>query len=134
MPRNYQRTKNNPYFLSREIYNQVLWIVKGYETTRQDYYNIIGYSLPVMSGMPRGTTALRPTESKAFKVATVKFAQLSAVEKAFESIPPELQSGIYQKLAHDTPYDTESIGRAVWSDYEAEYLYHVARLLNMIEE
>jgi len=112
----------------------VIWAIKGYEDTLSEYFDLIGYSPPALSGMPRQRPLLRPTESKLSKLADEKFKIINAVELALERIPEELREGIYKKLVNGEPYDLSKYGRAVWSDYEAEYLYHIASELNLISD
>ena len=133
MPRIYQRKKDNPYELRRDIFCRMLWVVRGYEATKAEYYDIIRYKPPILSGMPRSTTMLRPTEGVATKLATEKYKELHAVESALENTPPKFREPIYKRIVSDKQYDFSEHCEDTWKDYEAEFLYNIAVNLDLVE-
>jgi len=139
MPRYSQIKNNNPYQLPDDIYHRVIWIIKGYDRMREEYKAAIGYTPPVITGMPKDNEVYKPTEDKGILLAT-QYPEYHAIEQSKLMIPEAFREHVFRKLAYDEPYsirmpveDGGLLSIKLCESYESVLIYGVAKYLKMIQ-
>jgi len=130
MPRNYQRTKNNPYLLPHKLYMRVLYIIKDYDRLKDEYRAIVDFSLPELAGMPGSSETANPTEDKAIKAAAIS-DELHAIEQALMMVPPEYRQGLMNNIKYRTPYPYTAHYNT-WRYWRYKYTWNVAKRLHLV--
>jgi hypothetical protein len=116
MPRVYQPVKDNLYQLEKCLYQQIVWTIKGYPFTKEEYEdNIISISSPEESVIVNERRA----------------KEINAIEQGLYAIPKPLREGVFNHIVYGKPYDMEVWARkSSWNKYAAKYVYAVAQLLD----
>ncbi|MCR5109831.1 MAG: hypothetical protein K6B38_02845 [Ruminococcus sp.] len=126
--RNYQRQKNNPYKLPHHLYMRMLYLVRDYERIRSEREDILNASPPA-DGIPH-TGMGNPTEQKAIRLCELG-NKCAAIEKAYESIPPEYRKAIWNNICYQSPYPIIA-GEATYKRWRCRFIYEVAKNLHEI--
>lgn len=128
----YQKTKNNPYWIPQNLYMMTVYFIRSYYEMKQAYDNIIDSS-PANDGQPKGTGIGDPTEAKAEKLEYL-FDDITIIEKALKSIPEEYQPLIWENVVHRVPmkmlYTTKT--PQTLSLYRGKFIHKVAELKKII--
>lgn len=130
MPRNYQKTKNNPYYLPHYRYMMVMYVVRGYDAIKEEYHTIADYTPPLRMGMPCGSEKANPTEEKGIRLATLS-DELHAIEQALLTIPKEYRQGIMQNIKYRTKYPAFAHYNT-WQHNKQKFAHAVAKGLKYI--
>jgi len=123
--RNYQRTKNNPYFLPHNVYMQTLYILKDYPRLKQEEKDILYQGASFVPGAGRGNTPGDPTGHKAQMLDSVT-ERIRAVEHALETVPEEFRPGLMNNIARGGGYPCIA-GEATWRRRKARLLHAAAK-------
>lgn len=130
MPREYQRTKNNPYLLPHNLYMRVLYIIKDYDRLKDEYHAILDSSSAPPDGMPKGSGTSSPTEDKGIKLALIS-DELHAIEQALMTVPEEYRHGVKQNVLYGAWYPQGGTVRT-YQRWKQRFVYHVAKRMNYI--
>ena len=125
----YQRTKNNPYYLPTALYRRMLWLVRDYDRLQDELDNMLHES-PSCDGMPRGTDVGNPVESKAIRREKL-LRQTEAVEQALRAIPSEYRQGVYEHVVEGVEFPS-CADRKTWYAWQARFIYRLAERLGEI--
>ena len=126
----YQRTKNNPWILPRNLYMQTLYAIRDYERMKEEYEYMIQGEAVEMDGQPKGTRIGDPTEKMAAKVENIH-DRLKAIEKAKNGIPKEYVKGVWQNIVYGARFPHDA-GRNTYGRYKSRFVYEVAKNLTLI--
>lgn len=136
--RDYQPTKNNPYYIEPEIYKAIIYIIRSYDAQKKTYnllleekthphidYNSPGHSSRVSD--PTGETASR---------LAGKSRIISAIDEAradFEKSAKEVWyiKGIWNNILYSSPYPFDA-DKSTYARHKARFIYLVGKKLNMI--
>lgn len=144
--REYQVKKKNPYWMDREIYMQMFYLVRSYPKLAKKRQNILYASPPPPDGMPRGTSVGNPTEQKAIACEVIS-RQLSAIDQTivqlnakyehtytgepFDALEAYYDYGVFCYYRSKKCKDTAPTKRT-WHTYRSEFLYSVAYRLGYV--
>ena len=132
MPIHYQQKSNNPYRLPDNLYRRVLYTVKDYDRRKAEYYELLEYVPPVLSGISVNIDVSDPTANKAIKLAEIS-GELHAVEAAAMMIDEPFRSAILRNLKYDEPLPFGDFShRPTWYAKRRRFLYSVAVLLKLL--
>lgn len=128
--RDYQRTKNNPYYLEQSTYKLTLAFIRTYPTLRETLVDTIEESPPPPDGMPRGTGTGDSTASKATRIEPLH-DDITIIDNALKIIPEEYRQAILDSIINYKPYplwaDRSTFWRwkqrFVFEVYEKKYWY-----------
>ena len=126
--RNYQKTKNNPYWLPHNVYMQALYMVRDYRRLREARRDVL-YAAPepgprVQSGPGD------PTARKAAMMESVS-ERIYAIEGALSSIPAEYRNGVMEHI-NGGGADLTRASESTWRRYRARLLYYAAQNMKWI--
>ena len=128
MPRNYQRTKNNPYWLPHSLYRKVLITIEDYPRMKAAQLAVIKQS-PETFGGPKNMIS-DPTANKGVRVANMS-RETDAIDRALEAIPPEYRRGVWEHIVNGARYPDD----AAYITYQRQrqlFIYLTAKNLKMI--
>ena len=128
MPRNYQPSKNNPYWLPHDLYMRVLYIARGYPRMKSAQNDIIITSPDVYKGAK--TEHGDPTANKAVKI-TMMSRETDAVDYALGKIPQEYRNAIWANILHGKPYRIPA-HRDTFRHWRSRFCYFIAERLHYI--
>jgi len=132
MPREYQKSKNNPYLLPHNLYMRVLYIIKDYDRLKGEYHAILDSGIGaggVVGASPTSNEPPRPTEDVAIRLALVS-DELHAIEQALLEIPGEYRAG----LMHNIVYGVSCPDFAhynTWRNQRYKLCYKIAKRLKL---
>lgn len=128
--RDYQRLKNNPYYLPRTLYRRVLAVVRDYDRQRREINDILYGSaehdgISVAGGMPG-----KPTENAAVRLAQYE-SDTEAVEQAMTQIPEEYRKGVFRNVMYGEKFPLTAHYNTWWR-WKQRFVWLVAKKLNLI--
>lgn len=126
--RDYQRQKNNPYKLPRNLYMRMLYLVRDYERLKSERDDILNSS-PPSDGLPHSGIG-NPTENKAIKLAALG-DKCDAIDKALETVPPEYRKAVRDNICFRSPYPIFA-GETTFKRWRCRFIYEVAKNLHEI--
>ncbi len=125
----YQHKRDNPYFLPRTLYRRVLAVIRDYRRQRQEVNDILygthNAEVVVTGGMPKS-----PVESIAIRLEKYT-ADIEAVEKALEKIPPEYRKAVFENISDGKRFP-ETAHYNTWLRWRKRFVWLVARELNLV--
>lgn len=128
--RNYQRKKNNRYWLPDDVYRRVVAHVRAYPALCRRRDEIL-FASPSGEG-PSGGGIGDPTASKAMQLARID-DDIAAVDRALSKIPREYRQGLVDNVAFGKPmYTLPGACVETWSRWRGCFLWHVARVMRWI--
>ena len=130
MPRNYQRTKNNPYLLPHNLYMRTLYVIRDYDRRKDEYIALAYVSPHQMNGAPGSGRPSNPTENRGIRRAAL-FDELEAVEQALMAIPDEYRQGVRQNVMYGAWYPKNADVRT-YQRWKQRFVYLVAGRLGFI--
>lgn len=107
-----------------EARQRALWLIRDYANikARRDAYD--GFSAGEQDGQPRAHNPHSTVEGQAIHRAALS-AQLDAVDKAFEKIPPEYRRGIWEAITERKRYP-DTAGLKTWKRWRQRALWYTA--------
>lgn len=126
--RDYQRQKNNQYYLPPTLYRRVLAVVRDYDRQRNEIDEIL-YSTPIHDSVSSGAPS-KPTESTAIRILRYQ-ADVDAVENALEAIPAEYQSGVMDNIRYGYKFPPVAHYNT-WLKWKQRFIYAVAKNLDLV--
>ena len=121
--RDYQRRKNNKYYLPKEVYHQTLWFIRDYPRMAERLNEILleGSS---GDGIPGGNRTGDATLNKVLKRDEL-FRKTRAIEDAIERIPEEYRKGVWESLLYSKAFPLDA-DRSTYARYKSRAIYDVA--------
>ena len=133
MPRNYQPTKNNPYWLPHNVYMRVLYIVRDYprmKSVQNDVILLNSFSLSPTEYTGAKNEHGDPTANKGVKIAMMS-KETDAVDSALQKIPREYRNAIWANILHDKPYKIPA-HKDTFRRWRSRFCYFIAERLHYI--
>ena len=125
MSRDYQRLKNNPYYLQRPLYRMTLAFIRDHERKVSEYNALAEASPPPSEGQIRSFAAGSPTERAGIKRAEMRVA-IDAVNEALALVPPEYRKGVWESVAYYKRYPDDA-SKSTYARHKQHFIYQVAR-------
>lgn len=127
----YQRRKNNPYFLPGTLYQRVLAVIRDYERERSEMVDML-YSIPKkdMAEVSKSNGDCKPTERKAIILSFYK-NDIDAVVLALEKLPAEYRQGVFRNIVYRERFSDIAAYRT-WIRQKQKFVFEVAKNLNLI--
>ena len=131
MAQDYQRRKNNPYFLPGTLYQRVLAVIRDYERERSEMIDML-YSIPNkdMTEVSKSNGNGKPTERKAIILSFYK-NDIDAVVSALEKLPIEYRQGVFKNIVYRERFSDIAAYRT-WIRQKQRFVYEVAKNLNLV--
>ena len=128
--RDYQRKKNNPYYLPKTLYRRVLAVIRDYDRQREEINDVLFGTaerdgIAVAGGMPG-----KPTENAAVRLAQYK-NDTEAVEQALVHIPEEYQKAVFDNIRYGERFP-DTAAYSTWFRWKQRMAWFVAKNLNLI--
>lgn len=127
--RDYQRIRNNPYYLPRSLYRRVLSVIRDCDRQRSEVDNIILETGPKDCGS-HGASAGDPTQSAAIRIEKY-MNDIRAVDRAKSNVPPEYMPYIFDNIRYGSKLP-DIAGKNTWSRWKMKFAYFVAKNLKLI--
>jgi hypothetical protein len=128
MPRNYQHTKNNNYWMPNALYRQMIYIFRDYERTKSEAEEILLASSGGYSGIKSAPGD--PTANKALKYGEM-IRIIDAVNNALQQLPQEYRLGVFNNITYGSPFPAIA-HRNTWSTWRSRALFYTAKNLHRL--
>lgn len=128
--RDYQRRKNNKYYLPKSVYHRTLWVIRDYERMKEEVESLVEISGVNTDGMPRGNEASDQVSRMVIKRCDL-LKDVNVIDMALELIPEEYRAGIWDNIQYNKSYPTYA-GARTFARYKAIFIHSVAKGLNYI--
>ena len=122
--RDYQRIRNNPYYLEHTVYRRALALVRDYPRMLQAREAIILESPDGQSG--HGHSIGRPTETKALRIEALD-DDIRIVDRALSRIPEAFRQGVLDNIIYGKRREDLPGAGSTWSRWRGRLLYFVAK-------
>lgn len=126
----YQRKKNNPYWLPKQIYMQALWKIRDYYRIKAEMDDVITEHKSDPDGMPKKNEISDPVFKKAMKRDKLG-RQAKMIENSLLVIPKEYRRGVWEQIQQNKRYPNDA-DRHTYGKYKAMYIHEVAKSFGMI--
>lgn len=107
-----------------EARQRALWLIRDYPNIKAKLEALDGFGAPENDGQPRAHNPHSTTEQAALERAALS-AQIEAVDKAFERIPPEYRRGIWEGITQRKRYP-DTAGIKTWKRWRQRVLWYTA--------
>ncbi|WP_456095506.1 hypothetical protein [Peptostreptococcus sp.] len=128
--RDYQRRKNNKYYLPKSVYHRTLWVIRDYERMKEEAESLVEISGVNTDGMPRGNEASDQVSRMVIKRCDL-LKDVKVIDMALELIPEEYRAGVWNNIQYNKSYPTYA-GARTFARYKAIFIHSVAKGLNYI--
>lgn len=130
MGADYQRKKNNPYYLPRTLYRRALAIIRDYERQKEEINNILFGTSDKDGIAVSGGFAGKPTEEMAVRLDKYH-RDVDAVEKALSKIPPEYQKGVFRNIVYRENF-SDTACYNTWTKWKQRFVWNVAKNKDLV--
>lgn len=107
-----------------EARQRALWLVRDYSNIKMRLAALDGFSSGLNDGQPRAHDPHSSVETDAIRRAELS-AQIAAVDKAFEHVPPEYRQGLWENIVKRKPYPAIA-GYKTWRRWRQRLLWWTA--------
>lgn len=128
--RDYQRRKNNKYYLPKSVYHRTLWVIRDYERMKEEVESLVEISGVNTDGMPRGNEASDQVSRMVIKRCDL-LKDVNVIDMALELIPEEYRVGVWNNIQYNKAYPTYAAVRT-FAMYKAIFIHSVAKGLNYV--
>lgn len=129
------QSKNNPYWLPKDVYMQTLWFIRGYDRRAGEAARDPFSSPPPPDGQPRGSGTGDPTATLAVTLADSQVCN-RVVDEALEELPEEYRDAVRDNVLYFAPWPKVNgvlvHGKNTYSKYRHVFLFTVARKIGLI--
>ena len=126
----YQRKKNNPYYLPKTLYRRVLSVIRDYERQKEEINDILYGTSDRDGTVVSGGIAGKPTENMAIRLDKYR-KDTEAVEQGLFKIPEEYRKGVYRNIVYRERFPDIATYRT-WLRWRQRYVWNVASRLNLV--
>lgn len=117
--------------LQPHIYAQVVAIVKGYDSMKTEYEDILlRHNTEFLNGNPKGSSISDKTARDAAKRADLS-EKIDAIDRALSSIPEEYRKGVWNNAVYGISYPQEAHRSTYWR-YKAKFFHDIAKYMYWI--
>lgn len=128
--RDYQKKKNNPYYLPRTLYRRVLSVIRDYDRQKREINDIL-YGTAERDGIAvAGGKTGNPTENAAIRLAQYE-NDIEAVEQALAQLPEEYRKGVFNNIRLGERFPDEA-HYVTWWRWKQRFVWCVAKNLNLL--
>ena len=129
--RNYQRMKNNKYYLPSNLYRRMLYLMRDYDRLRNVYQDIL-YETPSPEE-PTGIQRNRISDPVTAKVVRREkiWVYLEVIDQSSLEVPECYRGAVLAHLKYGEPFPCFA-DRKTWFSWQAKLLYSVAAWLGEI--
>ncbi len=137
--RDYQPKVNNPYYIDKDIYKSILYIIRSYNSQIKEYKTLIDEkAFPKYNPMNTGSKTNKTSDitgETAIKLEG-KANIIKAIDKAiktFEESETEKYyfKGIWNSIIYSTPYPDDA-STSTYKRHKARFIWLVGKNLNII--
>lgn len=136
--RDYQPKNKNPYYIDKEIYKSILYIIRSYNSQVNEYNNLIEEkAFPKFNIERKGNNkVIHDITSEIALKLEGKANLISAIDKAIKTFK-ETESekyyfkGIWNNILYNTPYPLDA-AKSTYSYHKARFIWLVGKNLNII--
>lgn len=121
--RDYQRTKNNPYYLENETYKLTLAFIRTYPRLKETLVDTLEESPAPADGQPRGSGTGDPTANKAANIEPIT-NDLRIIDDVLNNIPAEYRQAILDSIINFKPYPMWADRSTFWR-WKQRFIYEV---------
>lgn len=121
--RDYQRIKNNPYYLPREVYRLTLSFIRSYPHLKAELDAALNESAAPPDGMPRGSTTGDPTANRAAKIEPLT-NDIRLIESSLAVVPDEYAKPILDSIIYYKAYPIWA-DRSTFGRWKQRYIYAI---------
>ena len=117
--RNYQKKKNNPYLLPKNLYAECKYLIKDYDRLKEEYTRLTNCD----------------DEERNFALLCTVAAKISAVETALDLIPEVYRDGVFNNLINErtkSGYYPINADFRTYQNYKQRFIYFVAKNMNYV--
>lgn len=129
--RDYQPTRNNPYYLPKTLYKRVLSTVRDYDRMRREYLELLHSSGRPADGQPRGNEPGNPTADRVQRLDKL-WGELHAIEQALMVVPEEYRMAVLDKVRYDRWPTDKPVGKNLPGYWKSRFLFRVAKNLKLL--
>ena len=129
--RDYQRFKNNKYYLPKAVYHQTLWFIRDYQRMKERLDEMLVESSSA-DGMPRGSATGDPTMARVMKRENLLKKTL-VIENAMAKIPEEYRKGVWNSVMYNKAYPLDA-DRTTYARYKSKFISQVALEMGFVHE
>lgn len=130
MGADYQRRKNNKYYLPKTLYRRVLSVIRDYERQKEEISDILFGTSDKDGTAVSGGVAGKPTEDMAIRLDKYR-RDTEAVEQGLFKIPEEYRKGVYRNIVYRERFP-ETAAYRTWLRWKQKYVWYVAKRLNLV--
>lgn len=125
--RDYQPSKNNPYWLEHTLYRRTLALIRDYDRMKRNHDDIAeqGKSVSNIDGMPHGGNGDDQVFNKVADMS-VYWEDMKAIEDALQIVPEEYRSGVWNSIMLNRRYPRNA-DPSTYSRHKRRFIWHVAR-------
>ena len=121
--RDYQRIKNNPYFLPRDIYRLTLSFIRSYPQLNERLEDMLSESPAPPDGMPRGSVTGDPTAARASRIEPLT-ADIRLIERSLNIVPEDYRKPVLESIIYYKAYPLWA-GRTTFATWKQRFIYEV---------
>lgn len=125
----YQRKKNNKYFLPKTLYRRVLAVIRDYDRVKGEVDNIL-FGTPDKDIVSFGGIPGKPTEEAAIRLAQYE-NDLEAIDKALELIPQEYKKAVFRNIVYGERFP-DVAHYNTWLKWRQRFIYYCAQNLKLV--
>lgn len=130
MGADYQRQKNNDFYLPKTLYRRVLSVIRDYERQKEEITNIIFSTSDRDGTVVSGGFPGKPTEDMAIRLDKYR-KDTEAVEQGLITIPEEYRKGVFRNIVYRERFpDTAHYN--TWLRWKQRYIWQVGKKLNLV--
>ena len=122
--RDYQRTKNNKYWLPKYKWQETLYYIRGYYEDQEEISAILVESPAHEEGMPSGGGLSNEPQNKAERLEHL-MQRVRIIERSLELVPPEYRKGVWDNIHKQARYP-DYADRRTYGRWKSRYVYAVA--------
>ena len=128
--RDYQRRKNNKYYLPKSVYHRTLWVIRDYERMKEEAESMLVCGGAQNDGMPKGSNLTDRVADVAVKRCDL-IREIEAIDLSLLDIPEEYRDGVWYNIQYNKPYPIGA-DRSTYGRYKSKFINQVARGLKLI--
>lgn len=129
----YQRTKNNRYYLPTPIYHQTIWFIRSYYYLCNEADDVLLESPSREEGMPPGGNIVpKEVEQKAANREEY-LRKIRIIEESLTVVPEEYRKGVWDNIHLKKGYPIYA-DRHTYGRWKAAYIYAVASKMGFIKK
>jgi len=131
--KDYQRKKNNPYYLQHAVYMKTLWTIREYPLACERASDKLGLSGAIQSDNIKVQSS-GDISSRTERIAEKREQDMTlvrAVENSLAIVPEEYQRGVWESVLERKRFPDDA-HRNTYSHWRSRFIYGVAKGMGYI--